>query len=172
MKNKKLLIAILALVLLLGAAGIGYRYLAPQLDMESLQTTPAETETQPDSSQATEAAGKLDTDFTVYDRQGNKVKLSDFLDKPIVVNFWSSNCGPCKSEMPEFQEAFETYGNEIHFLMVNVTNGYWDTKETAEAFVDKQGYTFPVFLDLDRDASGRYGVYSLPRRWLPPPIYP
>ena len=46
-------------------------------------------------------------DFTVYDSEMNKVKLSDYFGKPIVINFWTSWCGQCKSEIPEFNEMDE-----------------------------------------------------------------
>lgn len=101
-------------------------------------------------------------DFTVYDAEGNAVRLSDFRGKPVIVNFWASWCGPCKSEMPDFQELYETYGQEIHFVMVNMTDGAQETKESASEFIGKMGYTFPVYYDTDLDATYTYGVYSIP----------
>mgnify|MGYP002512586036 CR=1 FL=1 len=57
-------------------------------------------------------------DFTVYDIDGNPVKLSDFRGRPIVLNFWASDCYYCVQEMPDFQNAYEKYGDEVVFLMV------------------------------------------------------
>ncbi|MBQ4347432.1 MAG: TlpA family protein disulfide reductase, partial [Firmicutes bacterium] len=85
-------------------------------------------------------------DFTVYDSEGNAVMLSDFIGKPIVLNFWASWCGPCKMEMPEFNEAYAELGEDIQFLMVNVTTGR-ETQESASAFIEENGYSFPVFYD-------------------------
>ena len=68
------------------------------------ETNNAETETE---SQRTEPSAN---DFTVYDANGNAVKLSDFIGKPIVLNFWASWCPPCKSEMPHLQQLYEDYG--------------------------------------------------------------
>ena len=64
----------------------------------------------------------LAPDFTVEDTDGNKYKLSDFRGKPVIVNFWASWCGPCKMEMPDFEELYKQYGEEINFLMVNMKN--------------------------------------------------
>ena len=101
-------------------------------------------------------------DFTVYDAEGNAVHLSDYFGTPIVLNFWASWCGPCQREMPDFQEKFEELGDEIQFLMINVTDGARETVEIASAFIQEQEYTFPVFYDTEYNASNTYGVYSLP----------
>ena len=99
-------------------------------------------------------------DFVVYDAGGNPVRLSDFAGKPIVLNFWASWCGPCQMEMPHFQEKYGQWGDEVVFLMVNVT-GY-DSKSDAMDFIQRGGYTFPVFFDQTLDASNAYGVHSFP----------
>ena len=64
--------------------------------------------------------------------------------------------------MPDFQEKFEELGDEIQFLMINVTDGARETVEIASAFIQEQEYTFPVFYDTEYNASNTYGVYSLP----------
>lgn len=104
----------------------------------------------------------LAPDFTVYDAEGNPFKLSEFRGKPVILNFWASWCGPCKSEMPDFQELYEEYGGEIHFLMVNMTDGYQETVESASKFVADAGYTFPVYYDTASEAAYTYNVYSIP----------
>jgi len=101
-------------------------------------------------------------DFTVYDREGNTVRLSDFRGKPVVLNFWASWCGPCKREMPDFQEIYEKYKDDIHFVMVNLTDGAQETMKTATNFLDSSGYTFPVYYDKDTDAAYTYQVYGIP----------
>ena len=101
-------------------------------------------------------------DFTVYDREGNTVRLSDFLGKPVVLNFWASWCGPCKMEMPDFEEIYKEYGEDIHFVMVNLTDGNRETMDTATTFLDNSGYTFPVYYDKDSDAAVTYQVYGIP----------
>lgn len=101
-------------------------------------------------------------DFTVLDAQGNSVKLSDYFGTPIVLNFWASWCPPCKSEMPEFQTVFEDVGGDVQFLMVNMTDGSRETVDTAKAFIEKTGYTFPVLFDNEQEAAYRYGISSIP----------
>lgn len=100
--------------------------------------------------------------FTVETFEGEEVSLHDFFGKPIVLNFWASWCGPCKMELPDFQEAYEKYDGEILFLMVNMTDGVQETKKSASEYMADAGYTLPVYYDTKQDAAYTYGVYSLP----------
>ena len=117
---------------------------------------------EPDTSESTEQALSMAPDFTVYDGDGNPVNLSDFIGKPVILNFWASWCGPCKNEMPDFEAAYQEYGDKIHFIMVNCTDGYRETVESAKKFIANQGYTFPVYYDMDSDAAYTYGASSIP----------
>ena len=102
------------------------------------------------------------SDFTVYDNDKEAVSLSDFAGKPVVLNFWASWCNPCKSEMPAFQDAYETYGEEIQFMMVNMTDGTYETRLSASTFIQQMGYTFPVFYDPYYSAVSAYSIKSIP----------
>ena len=102
------------------------------------------------------------SDITVYTADGTAVKLSDFKGTPVVLTFWASWCGPCKSEMPAFQAAYQAQGADIQFLMVNLTDGVSETIEVASGFIAEAGYTFPVFYDTSAAANGAYGVSAIP----------
>ncbi|MDE6815561.1 MAG: TlpA family protein disulfide reductase, partial [Lachnospiraceae bacterium] len=101
-------------------------------------------------------------DFSVEDQEGNTVNFSDFVGKPVVINFWASWCPPCKAEMPEFDTVYRELGDEVTFLMINSTDGGRETVETARAYIDGQDYAFPVYFDTSQEASYLYGISSLP----------
>lgn len=131
------------------------------------QKSDKETDAQ-ETTQASERDQQLQQapDFVVTDIDGNEVKLSDFQGKPVIVNFWASWCGPCKSEMPDFEEMYQQYGEEIHFVMVNMTDGSRETVEVASEFIAEQGYTFPVYFDTQYSAAITYGVTSIPATYF------
>lgn len=119
-------------------------------------------------STATETESELSKaiDFTVEDIDGNKVSLYSKVGKPIVVNFWASWCSPCKTELPDFQLAYDNFGGEIEFMMVNLTDGRSETVEGASGFVNSQGYTFPVYYDVNQEAAMAYYVTSIPTTYF------
>ena len=154
-KKKTLLILVLVLALLIAGATVLYNRLGENYAPQQL----AVPETQPEGT----APNRIKApDFTVYDEAGNEVKLSDYFGKPIVLNFWASWCGPCKMEMPDFNEKSQELEGKVQFLMINMTDGNRETVETASAFIKEQGYTFPVFYDTASMAAYIYGAYSLP----------
>ena len=170
MSKKALFALIIAFAALIGGASILYQSLADQNPaQQQLATVPPQT-TAPDATAGESAPDVTDDDeivisaidFTVYDAEGKEVHLSDFYGQPIVLNFWASWCGPCRSEMPDFQQACTELEGKVQFLMINMTDGSRETLDTAKAFLADSGYTFPVFFDTDMDAAVKYSVYALP----------
>ena len=107
-------------------------------------------------------AGKKEEykNFSMEDADGNVVKLSDFIGQPIVINFWSELCVPCKSELPHFDKLAKEYDGRVKFLMVNVFHG--GKKKQSLALVSQSGYTFPLYFDSGDSAVSAYGISSVP----------
>lgn len=180
MKKTGLLIACLVLAGVLAAAGVLYNNLSEGVENGGLAAVPQQTApatqpteeitapvpTEPEETQPTEEESHKAPDFTMLNREGQEVTLAEFYGKPIILNFWASWCGPCKMEMPDIQKFYEEYGEEIHFLIVNCTDGGRETVETAEAFLQEEGYTFPVYFDTTSMGAYFYGANSIPMTWF------
>ena len=177
MNKKVLLITAVLLVAVLGAAAVLYPKLSADMLPQQMATTPpATTEvtepatTQPPTEAATETPETTATtepaepekftapNFTCADWDGNTVQFTDYVGKPIVLNFWTYWCDYCLIEMPEFNETYEALGGEVTFLMVHAET---DTEKGKQIIADG-GYTFPVFFDEERIAKMTYGVNSYP----------
>ena len=81
----------------------------------------------------------LDGEETSFDavRQG----------KPAIINYFASWCPPCKQELPHFQAAYDTYGDEISFIFLNAMDGQRETLETITKFMEEFPFTGPVYTD-------------------------
>ena len=88
---------------------------------------------------------EFEIDFSFTDADGKSYMLSDFAGKPLVVNLWATWCGPCQMELPYFNMQCFNYADQVQFLMVDLVDGSYETIENTVAFVDSNGYSFPLF---------------------------
>lgn len=181
-KQIRLLLALIGFAVLLGGAYMLYNIFsqsyAPQTNLVVEEATgslkPSETETStPQSPDTEEAPAETEDeklypapDFTVEDGEGNRISLSDMQGKPVVLNFWASWCPPCRSEMGDFEEVYLASGEELTFMMVNMTDGVQETVEDAQDFIAGQGYTFPVYYDTAMEAAYAFSVSSIPATYF------
>jgi len=173
-KGDKFVLLALAFVALMILAVMGYRILTenyvPQGTVPS-QIADSNTDNAGSASGSQEESSDSDPDslapdFTVLDMAGNEVHLSDYFGKPIILNFWATWCGPCKSELPAFNNMYEKYKDDVHFLFINLTDGSRETVEGVTQFMEEEGYTFPVYFDTTMEAATKYGAYSIPTTFL------
>ncbi len=162
-KPLKLILGTIALALLICAAAFLYN----KLSKENIPDNLLATESIPDNSESNsnnenEPETMPAMDFTVLNENDEEISLLSLTGKPIVLNFWASWCSPCKQEFPDFQEAYDKYGSDVEFVMVNLTDGIQETQEKAKDFIDSNGYTLPIYYDVNQDAAYTYYVYSIP----------
>jgi len=106
--------------------------------------------------------GKEAREFALTSLDGQTVKLSDFRGKPVVINFWSTWCEPCKAEHDILQNAARTYGDAVQFLGVV----YQDDAQAARDYLKTRMSVFPQLADPNTRVGLDYGVSGVPESFF------
>ena len=167
--KQKWILGVAAFVLLLVIAGFGYQELQKEAKRQERSQTgkqiQTEEQTQTEEKKGTEYAKA--PDFIMWDQQGDQTSLQEILEgKPAVINFWTSKCPPCKEEMPDFEELYQEIKDQVQFIMVDGVGCMGETEESGRAYVEEQGFTFPVYYDLEMDAVINYGIQVFPTTYI------
>lgn len=101
-------------------------------------------------------------DFALQTLDARTVDVTSLRGNVVLINFWATWCGPCRLEMPVFQQYHERYGDRLKILAVNAD----ETPEEVRAFVDELGFTFDVLLDPGQQVGDLYRVRVFPTTFL------
>ncbi|MRH42606.1 redoxin domain-containing protein [Aquibacillus halophilus] len=105
-------------------------------------------------------------DFTLETLDGEKVSLSDYQGKKVFLNFWATWCGPCRVEMPDMEEFYNEYGDEVEIIAVNATGT--ETNITAvRNFIEEGNFSFLTLIDPDLAVVvDQYSVLTIPTTYF------
>lgn len=106
------------------------------------------------------------TDFTLIDQNGNKVSLSNYRGKKVVILYWAVWCPPCKEEVPIINELSKEYNDAIFLTIVSPTLGenseYKTYQEEITAYIQKNNIEVPVLIDEGKKCLDIYGIERYP----------
>ena len=109
--------------------------------------------------------------FSLIDQYGETHTLSDYKGKIVFLNFWATWCPPCKAELPYIQELYEEYqameDPDVVFLGVTFPS-YGNEQDVAgiTAFLEENGYTFPVLMDTEASLLQPYYISAFPTTFI------
>jgi cytochrome oxidase Cu insertion factor (SCO1/SenC/PrrC family) len=104
-----------------------------------------------------QAKGDRAPSFTLASTDGGKVTLADLSGQPLVINFWRSDCPPCRAEMPLLQQRVGAVSG-ARLVLIN----WGESAPAAHAFLNQLGIKQATLLDSDLAVGRAYGVSALP----------
>ena len=131
---------------------------APAPDAGTLHTAVSLAQLVPGSGRH---AGQLARDFTLIDLRGRSVSLSNFRGKVVLLNFWATWCGACRSEMPSLENLYRNLRHDSRFVVLTVSVDQQGSS-AVQPFVQRTDYDFPVLLDQSNQVSSGYDVSGIP----------
>jgi peroxiredoxin len=110
--------------------------------------------------------------FSLSDASGKAIRLSDYHGKIVLLNFWATECGGCRLEIPSFVELNQAYkGNGLVVVGVSMDLSYEDLKNAQEGwgrvkpFVQAHGVKYPILMGDDKTTK-LYDIQALPLTYL------
>ena len=174
------LLIIMGILTLTGAAGSISADLAAisgttvQQEDAASSSGGAQEESSPSGGQSQEESDEVPVipapDFTLTDQYGETHTLSDYQGKTVFLNFWATWCEPCKMEMPDIQALYEEWDENAGDLVVlGVAGpgiGREGSAEDIAAFLEENGYTYPVVMDPEGLSFYQYGISAFPTTFM------
>tara|TARA_B100000315_G_scaffold259397_1_gene315295 strand:+ start:22731 stop:23246 length:516 start_codon:yes stop_codon:yes gene_type:complete len=101
--------------------------------------------------------------FSLHALTGEKISLSDFHSRPLLVNFWATWCVPCRNEMPMMESVSKSLKEEgLVVLAINLK----EDKDIVQEYIREGRFTFRVLLDKSGDVSDKFQVFGLPSTYF------
>ena len=146
-------------------AGLIY-YTRPVKDGNIGDSSVQQSTSSDENNTALSLRGQQLPEFKMTTQDGNLIASSEFYDKPMLVVEWASWCPDCQKQLPIVQQMYEKYGEQIHFVLLNMSEPGRETKEKADQYIKNQGYTFPYYYDVDQSAADLLQVKTIPSMYL------
>ena len=96
------------------------------------------------------------------DDSGQQVTLSKYRGQPLIVNFFASWCGPCKTETPLLARFYRSAKGKMALVGLDEN----DTIANATVFTRANSVSYPVGWDPHFGVGTAYGVSALPQTFF------
>lgn len=104
-------------------------------------------------------ADELAVGFNLLDLNGNKVSLSDFKGKPVILFFWTTRCPYCRKDLKTLNDIHPRLAEDGRELL---TIDVGEPNSRVKNFVERESLNFKVLLDMDAEVAYSYDVLGVP----------
>ncbi len=106
----------------------------------------------------------LAPNFTLLDTEGNNVSLSDYKGKVVIINFWTTWCGPCRYEIPDLVQLYEKYNQDLIVLGISLD---YDGPAVVPQFEERiGGVNYPLLYGNNNISNLYGGVTGVPTTFI------
>jgi len=166
--EKQLLAGVDSKVLLNQLQEVYKKLKLPINEFENIKTNSLKLATQKAKEELIKMYGDIKAiDFTLTNLHGKKIKLSDYKGKMVVLDFWATWCGPCRSSFPKMQELVTKYKNDnIEFFFINTweRDSNSEIKKSVSKFIKENNYSFNVLFDFEDKIVTNYKIKGIPTK--------
>jgi peroxiredoxin len=108
--------------------------------------------------------GRTAPEFALTDLSGKTVRLADFKDKVVLLDFWATWCAPCREEIPDFVDLQKRYA-EQGFSLLGISLDE-EGAEVVKPFAQQFGINYPVVIGNTEVSAAYGGMQALPTAFL------
>ena len=106
-------------------------------------------------------------DFTLTAMNDSMYTLSKLEGKVVLINFWATWCGPCRMEIPEFNEMHKSYHEKgLEILGISVSDNKKQLKNFAKSFAVDYPLLYGGAREMNKIMKDYGGVYAVPSSFL------
>ena len=103
-------------------------------------------------------------DFKLYTLDGDEVKLSDYLGKVVILDFWATWCPPCRKGIPDLISIQNEYKDDL--VVIGISLDQPATQDQLIPFIKSYGINYPIVLG-DLEVSAAYGnIQAIPTSFI------
>lgn len=101
-------------------------------------------------------------DFELTNNKGEKVKLSDYKGKNVVLYFYPKDDTPgCTTEACDFRDNYESF-QDLDAVILGVSP---DSEESHKKFIEKHELPFELLVDEEKEVAEQFGVWQLKNKF-------
>ena len=101
--------------------------------------------------------------FELKNLKGEIINLEDFKGKPLVIDFWSSWCGPCIKEASILSDGYKEWNfRGVEFVGIAI----WDEKNSIDKFIKNYDIQYEILIDKEGFTAVNFGVLAVPEKFF------